>query len=133
VNPWTGFEAWSAHRADGFRARLDVFGPSVRRHALPGVALLLAILVFVPCVSLVGSWASPAPLVVSDTTAQHSGIAPAQLVPPAVHPVPILLLVGGAMCLGWPWPLLAAAGRRWCEVVPPPGRRGRALLHAYLN
>ena len=109
----------------------------VRRHALPGLAVLVALLVFVPCVSLAGSWASPAPVAALGHPAEHGAIAPAQLVSPAGQPVPrltqFLLLVAGAVWLSFLGLPAAAAGPRLREPIPPRGRRGRAQLQAYLN
>jgi hypothetical protein len=99
--------------------------------------VLIALLVFVPFASASGSWASPAPVAALGTPAHHGAIAPAQLIPPTGHSVPrltqFLLLIAGAVWLCFVGLPRAAAGPRLREPIPPPGRRGRALLQAYLD
>src|SRR5688572_14754993 len=97
---------------------------------MPVLALLLALIVFVPDVAVAGAWASPVPITEVDQTA----FAPAQLVRPA-HPVPplvpqVLLLVVIAMSLAHLWRPVEGAVRR--APVPKHGRFGRFVLQACL-
>ena len=119
------------------RTWLDATAPPVQRRALPIVAVLLALLVFAPGVSLVGSWASPTPVNVLGTSSDHSAIAPAQLILPAARPVTalaqvlLLIFVAARLCdQRWRVP---ATGPHRGEPIPRSGRRGRTLLHAFLN
>jgi hypothetical protein len=98
------------------------------------VALVLGCLVLLPNVSLGGSWASPHPIAdVSEPTA----VPPAQLVPPPAHHFTalaqtlVLTLLGACLAVSGPTQALAPAR----APQPPriPGRRGRAVLQAFLN
>ena len=136
MGTWTALEP-APPRLSHRRRWLFASALPVRRHAIPVLAVLLAFLVFVPGVSIVGSWANPAAVGALGNGSEHSAIAPAQLVAPAARPVPvfpqILLLIALAASLYYQWLSLAASGAYLREPIPPPGRRGRALLHAYLN
>ena len=112
--------------------------PVGRQACLPLLALVLALIVFVPDVSLAGSWASPAS-VAQTAGGSEDGQAPAQLVrptaPTAPLSTPLVLLVAVAVAawVGSPWLVVAAriTGRR--DVPLAPGRRGRTVLQAFLN
>jgi hypothetical protein len=101
------------------------------------LALMLALLVFVPEVALAGAWASPAATGNATDFVGGVVIAPAELVPPSIEPPPVahqvvLLFVVAIWCsLHWAGAGVSLGGL--LEPVKPPGRRGRAILHAYLN
>jgi hypothetical protein len=101
------------------------------------LALVLALLVLAPNVSPSGSWAHPASLIGLGTTSEHDAIEPAQLVPPAALPRPelpqTLVLLAVITCLALQWPPQEAARRGMREPLRIPGRRGRAVLQAFLN
>jgi hypothetical protein len=106
---------------------------------VPLLALVLALLVFVPDVALAGSWASPAPPIVNvENVPDAAAVAPAELVAPStqdpITPAQAVVLIVVAFC--WGLRQLADALPLWgavWEPPQPPGRRGRPLLQAYLN
>ena len=101
---------------------------------MPVLALLLALIVFVPDVAVAGAWASPTPVTDAAGSTETTGFAPAQLVRPA-HSIPpvvpqVLLLVLVAASLVRVRPPAGGAERR--APVPKPGRFGRFVLYACL-
>jgi hypothetical protein len=102
---------------------------------LPILAILLALLVFVPDVAVPGSWASPASTAHIHSVSDHAAVATAELAPPTSPSPPLvwkLVLVIVALGLAYQW----LDPHRRASLLPPiqpPGLRGRALLHAYLN
>jgi hypothetical protein len=103
---------------------------------MPVLALLLALLVFVPDIAVAGSWASPAPVANVGSPSEQTAFEPAQLVRPAILGVPgvphaLLMVLFGTWLLSR-WLPLAVIRWRSLELVPKPGRFGRAVLQAYL-
>jgi len=103
---------------------------------LPVFALVLALLVFAPDVALAGAWASPVAVTDVGNTSEGSSTAPAQLVAPAAPTIPVLPLLLLFVVATWfyaHWLALTFGDDRGRKHLAPPGRRGRAVLHAYLN
>jgi hypothetical protein len=101
------------------------------------LALLLALLVFVPEVALVGAWARPASLTGVTDPSAGAVAAPAELLAPSIQSlviaqhVVVLSVVAMWCSLLWLGAAVASASVR--EPLKAPGRRGRAVLQAYLN
>jgi hypothetical protein len=111
--------------------------PAWPQRAVAVIALLLACLVFVPNVSVAGSWASSDQLAGAAGGFGGSTIPPAQLAPPGPQHAPALahalLLILLAIWSRGRTCATAAALLRVSEPLPAPGRRGRAVLQAFLN
>ena len=104
---------------------------------MPALALLLALLVFVPDVAIAGSWASPARVLDVGAPAETAAIDPAQLVRP-ITPTPpdephVLLLVLVSTLLDGGWLVAAAPRATPAETGPRLGRFGRGNLQTLQN
>jgi hypothetical protein len=137
LQPWNWPQPSAARPACGGRAWSHAVGPPGQQRLVSAIALLLALLVFAPDVSVAGSWAGPAPVEEPSVQFEHGAITPAQLVLPTARSVPslaqILLLGAVAAWLLGPRSPVALLGSRPREPIPLPGLRRHALLQAYLN
>ena len=101
------------------------------------LAVLLALVVFVPDVAITGAWAHPTPVSHTDRSADTTTFAPAQLIRPARDSAPdmpmIVLLIALSAWLLRPRPVSSDARWSWSWMLGPPGRCGRPVLQAYLN